>query len=582
MCVFSATTTTRPSHFSLRLPPPHAGGRHGYGHTHYGGAHYGHYHPHSYGSYGSYGRSSGSRHRSGGGRGRIVVVFPALLTPEQAAQDVASDAFDSVFEPSAAAPAVLAAIAVALSFVCLPLLGAALGVEWKTAACKAAASGDAAWQFKFFLTRALQCSSYTWSSSLKSFLGCSYEGYGDTFITLASQNLSEAPGAGATALLAVALLCALPLCLECCGRGCCSRGAPGEPAAATAASRLQLNAARLFRLLLGAAAAAAGTALGAGGLRGADANAALLASGTCYSMVLEARDFGAPGPALGVAAAALLALAAALQGAYFFALRARWAAVAAAGGAPAAPPAAPAPPTPLQLLALSAGASLAAARQLGSWGADGGLASCVAEEEFAAAGLPANGGVPAPNADLYGAALAVLTRAPLEGPAPPPNCQLVPMVVSFAGKFARVAVPVAGGEGGSAAAGEAATAAAAAAAAAAAPVVYGGIFGSLRNVLSWRSGGAHPAALSYANGGPPPGYPYFPTAPPAPYGYGGAPAAYGAPPPAVYGAPPPPAAYGAMPPPAPGMSGMPPHAPGMSGMPPPMPVGQVGDPGAPM
>jgi len=207
----------------------------------------------------------------------------------------------------------------------------------------------------------------------------------------------------------------------------------------------------------------------------------------------------------------LFAVAVAFQGVYFAALRRRWEAVAAAGGAPQAPPALAAAPTPLQLVALRDGGALAAARQLGSWTPEGTLAGSVGDVEFVAAGLPASGAVPNAGADLYGAALALLSRAPLEGPAPPPGCILVPMVVEYAGLLARVVVPVKEGDVVVAPAGVEA-------AVAAAPPNFGGVFGSLKNVLSWRGA---PAPIS--------------SLPPSGYGWNGGTLAGFSPPNAGYG-----------------------------------------------
>lgn len=487
----------------------------GYGYGHYSGG-YGHLNGHYSGHYSGIGHSSYHRRSGGGGGVSVMLLFPRLLTPEQAAQAVASNVFEGVYAPPSSAPGVLATLGLVLSSVCIPLLGAALGTAWKFAVCRAAPSGDSALQFKLFLTRAIKCPSWTWASTVLDGSFCEERDYDAQSVTFASLNLTRGSGIGATVLLAAALLCALPLCLECCGCCCAPRAAPmvaAAPPFADAAARLRLNALRLFRLVCGAVAAAAATALGVAGLPDADVAQALRSTGACYALLgqgVASMGGSAPGPALALAASVLFAVAVAFQGVYFAALRGRWAAVAAAGGAPLAPPALAAAPTPLQLVALRDGGALAMARQLGSWTPEGKLADSVGDAEFVAAGLPASGAVPAAGADLYGAALALLSRAPLEGPAPPPGCVLVPMVVEYAGLLARVVVPVKEGDVVVAPAGVEA-------AVAAAPPNFGGVFGSLKNVLSWRGA---PAPISSQppsgygwNGGPPAGFP--------PAGYGG-------------------------------------------------------------
>lgn len=468
-----------------------------------------------------------------------------MLTPEQAAHAVASGVHERLYDPSSAAPGVLATISAVVSFVCIPLLAASLGVHWKFPVCKANATGDSAWQFKLLLTTAIKCSTYTWSSLLHDGSLCSTRSlsYGDRQVTLNSLGLSAGPGIGATVLLAVALLCALPWCVECV---CCAARAGGAPAASR---RLTCHALRLFRLAFGAIAAAAGVALAVVGLPAASVDAALLSMGACYRMLQPTKDVeGLPGPGLGIAAAVLLAAAAAAHATFFCALRHRWQRVAAAGGAPLAPPALASPPTPLQLLALRDGTVMAMTRQLGTWGPEGALADCVPDAEFVAAGLPAAGEVPTAGSDLYASALQLLCRAPLEAPAAPPKCSLVPMVVAYGGKLARVLVPV--NEGGAPGAVEAAAAETGAAPyAGGAPAAPGGLFASLRSILSWR--GAPQAPLSQA---PMPYYDYpgqVPGYPPA-YGYPGQ-VPVGYPPPAggAEAYPPPSGSYGAAGPGAP-------------------------------
>ena len=343
---------------------------------------------------------------------------PRLLTPEQAAHAFAETTLSSLYLPGAC-PSTLAVLGIFFSAAAIPLLAASLGSWWQSATCTVRpTSGEDNAAFVFSLTTARRC--LTWYSSEPSICAnadASYSGVSSPSLT--SLGLDSSTGAGATALLSLALLCALPFCLPC--SACCR---PSLSAPDTPASRARLHGSRLFRYACGALASATAVALYAGGLPGSTVDASLLSTGACLKLQQRTSSSGAPGFACAIVAAVLLCAAAVGQGVFFSALRGKAALVTAAGGEPVPPPPMPPAPTPLQLMALVEGQGLVVARQLGSWGEDGGLTGCPSAGELELAGVPEKG-PPAAGVDVYAAALRVFSAAPLEAPLAPLGVTMV-------------------------------------------------------------------------------------------------------------------------------------------------------------